>query len=94
VRNRDLLCNYRKWVDKANLSYARQWKTSNRNNWLLVSALILYRAVEQPEAQNNVGHGMLKMRQYVSVCEDEGIKRSSTIATLSRAPTMLRKALT
>jgi hypothetical protein len=36
---------------------------------------------------------MLKMRQYVSVCEDEGIKRSSTIATLSRAPTMLRKAL-
>jgi hypothetical protein len=39
-----------------------------------------------------MGYGILKMRRYVSVCGDEGIERSSTIATLCRAPTMLRKA--
>jgi len=62
------------------------------NNWLLVSAVNLYRAVEQTRGPNHIGDGMLKARRYVSVCEDEGIKKSSTIATLSTAPTMLRKA--
>jgi hypothetical protein len=32
------------------------------------------------EAQTDVGHGTLKMRRYVLVCEDEGINRSSTMA--------------
>jgi hypothetical protein len=39
----------------------------------------------------DVRHGTLKMRRYVSACEDEGINRSSTIATLSRAASMLRQ---
>jgi hypothetical protein len=38
---------------------------------------------DKREAQIDVRHDTLKMRRYVSVCEDEGINRSSTIATLS-----------
>jgi hypothetical protein len=40
----------------------------------------------------DVGYGTVKMRKYVSLCEYEGVNGSNSIATLSRTPTMLRKA--
>jgi hypothetical protein len=34
----------------------------------------------KPEARIGVGYGALRIRRYVSLCEDEGIDKSSTIS--------------
>jgi hypothetical protein len=61
-------------------------------NWLRVLTLILQRALEQAWGANRCRVQHAEDAKAVSFCEDEGINRSSTIATLSRTPTMLRKA--